>query len=64
MPWKNFFLEGLFDPSIPPAKGRIPIHWTDVGTVILADLTGARSCIFIKDEKGLYIDDPEKNPQA
>ncbi len=35
-----------------------------MGTVILADLTGARSCIFIKDEKGLYTDDPKKNPQA
>jgi molybdenum storage protein len=50
--------------AIPPAKGRIPIHRTDVGTVILADLTGARSCIFIKDEKGLYTDDPKKNPRA
>ena len=50
--------------AIPPAKGRIPIHRTDVGTLILADLTGARSCIFIKDEKGLYTDDPKKNPKA
>ncbi len=50
--------------AIPPAKGRIPIHRTDVGTIILADLIGARSCIFIKDEKGLYTDDPKKNPKA
>jgi molybdenum storage protein len=50
--------------AIPPAKGRIPLHRTDVGTVILADLMGVRSCIFIKDEKGLYTDDPKKNPQA
>jgi molybdenum storage protein len=57
MPPYNYF-------AIPPAKGRIPIHRTDVGTVILADLTGARSCIFIKDEKGLYTDDPKKNPEA
>jgi molybdenum storage protein len=35
-----------------------------VGTLILSDLIGARSCIFIKDEKGLYTDDPKKNPQA
>jgi molybdenum storage protein len=47
--------------AIPPAKGRIPIHRTDVGTIILADLIGARSCIFIKDEKGLYTGDPKKN---
>ena len=57
MPPYNYF-------AIPPAKGRIPIHRTDVGTVILADLTGARSCIFIKDEKGLYTDDPKKNSHA
>jgi len=50
--------------AIPPEKGRIPMHRTDVGTVLLADLTGARSCIFIKDEKGLYTDDPKKNPEA
>jgi len=50
--------------AIPPATGRIPIHRTDVGTLILADLIGARSCIFIKDENGLYSDDPKKNPDA
>jgi molybdenum storage protein len=50
--------------AMPPAKGRIPIHRTDVGTLILADLIGARSCIFIKDEKGLYTDDPKKNQDA
>ena len=48
--------------AIPPASGRIPVHRTDVGTLILADLIGARSCIFIKDEKGLYSDDPKKHP--
>jgi molybdenum storage protein len=41
--------------AIPPEKGRIPI--------ILADLIGARSCIFIKDERGLYTGDPKKNPK-
>jgi molybdenum storage protein len=50
--------------AIPPPQGRIPVHRTDVGTLILADLIGARSCIFIKDEKGLYTDDPKKNPNA
>ncbi len=48
--------------AIPPAKGRIPAHRTDVGTIIMADLIGARKCIFIKDEKGLYTGDPKKNP--
>ncbi|MCX5902542.1 MAG: uridine kinase [Proteobacteria bacterium] len=50
--------------AIPPAKGRIPIHRTDVGAIILADLIGAKNCIFVKDEKGLYTDDPKKNPGA
>lgn len=48
--------------AIRPKTGRIPIHRTDVGTIVLADLIGARSCIFIKDEKGLYTDDPKKHP--
>ena len=53
MPPYDFF-------AIPTAEWRIPIHRTDVGTVILADLIGARSCILVKDEKGLYTDDPKK----
>ena len=50
--------------AIRPKSGRIPVHRTDVGTMILADLIGARSCIFIKDERGLYSDDPKKNSDA
>lgn len=50
--------------AIRPAKGRIPIHRTDVGLVVLADLIGSGNVIFIKDEKGLYTDDPKKNPDA
>ncbi|OPY12667.1 MAG: Molybdenum storage protein subunit beta [Syntrophus sp. PtaU1.Bin005] len=50
--------------AIPAKRWRVPVHRTDVGTIILADLIGARSCIYIKDEKGLYTDDPKKNPEA
>ena len=50
--------------AIKPEKGRIPIHRTDVGLVILADLIGTRRVLFIKDEDGLYTDDPKKNPDA
>ena len=50
--------------AIKPPKGRIPIHRTDVGLVILADLIGSRRVIFIKDEDGLYTEDPKKNPDA
>jgi len=50
--------------AIPSPQWRIPLHRTDVGTLIIADLIGARSCIFVKDEKGLYTDNPKKNPRA
>jgi molybdenum storage protein len=50
--------------AIRPAKGRIPIHRTDVGTVILADLLGSKTIVFVKDENGLYTDDPKKNSDA
>jgi len=50
--------------AIKPEKGRIPIHRTDVGLVLLADLIGSKRIIFIKDENGLYTEDPKKNPQA
>ncbi len=50
--------------AIKPEVGRIPIHRTDVGLVILADLIGSDTIIFVKDERGLYTDDPKKNPDA
>ncbi|MBM9513303.1 uridine kinase [Desulfogranum marinum] len=50
--------------AIKPKVGRIPIHRTDVGLVILADLIGSTTVLFIKDENGLYTDDPKKNPDA
>lgn len=31
---------------------------------MMADLIGARSCIFVKDERGLFTDDPKKDPDA
>jgi molybdenum storage protein len=50
--------------AIKPKVGRIPVHRTDVGLVILADLIGSKTILFIKDEKGLYTEDPKKNPDA
>jgi molybdenum storage protein len=50
--------------ALPTSKWRIPVHRTDTGTLVLADLIGARSCILVKDEQGLYTDDPKKNPKA
>lgn len=50
--------------ALPPDKGRLPIHRTDAGTLLMANLIGARSCIFVKDEDGLYTDNPKTNPDA
>ncbi|HKK32713.1 MAG TPA: uridine kinase [Desulfomicrobiaceae bacterium] len=50
--------------AMRPKHGRIPVHRTDVGLVLLADLVGSRNVLFVKDENGLYTDDPKKNPDA
>jgi molybdenum storage protein len=46
------------------AKTRIPQHRTDAGVFLSAEFLGARRALFIKDEDGLYSDDPKKNPAA
>lgn len=48
----------------PGAEGRIPANRTDVGTFLSAEALGARRTIFVKDENGLFEDDPKKNPSA
>ncbi|MCG8417715.1 MAG: uridine kinase [Proteobacteria bacterium] len=45
-------------------EGRIPPHRTDAGVFLSAEFLGARRAIFIKDEDGLYTDDPKKNSKA
>ena len=32
--------------------------------LIIANLIGAKSCIYVKDEDGLYTDNPKTNPKA
>ena len=44
----------------PAEFGSIPPHRTDCGAFLLAENIGARSLIFLKDEKGLYDKDPKK----
>jgi molybdenum storage protein len=44
----------------PAEFGSIPPHRTDCGAFLLAENIGARSLIYLKDERGLYIDDPKK----
>jgi molybdenum storage protein len=46
------------------AGSRIPPHRTDAGVFLSAEFLGARRALFIKDEDGLYTDDPKKNPEA
>jgi molybdenum storage protein len=44
--------------------GRIPSHRTDVGAFLTAEVVGARRCILVKDEPGLFTDDPKRDPEA
>lgn len=48
----------------PPLRGRIPPHRTDFGAFLTAEVLGARSCILVKDEDGLYMADPKKQIEA
>ena len=48
-----------------PAKGsRIPANRTDAGVYLSAEVLGAKRAFYVKDEDGLYEDDPKKNPKA
>ena len=49
---------GLFEH--PAEYGSIPPHRTDCGAFLLAENIGAKSLIYLKDEKGLYDRDPKK----
>ena len=44
----------------PAEFGSIPPHRTDCGAFLLAENIGAKSLIYLKDEKGLFADDPKK----
>lgn len=44
----------------PAELGSIPPHRTDSGAFLLAENIGAKSLIYLKDEKGLYSNDPKK----
>jgi len=48
----------------PPEEGRIPPHRTDTGAFLTAEVVGARRCILVKDERGLFTADPKKDPAA
>jgi molybdenum storage protein len=48
----------------PAERGRIPPHRTDAGAFLTAEVVGARRCILVKDERGLYTADPKKDSNA
>src|SRR5580692_5978321 len=48
----------------PTENGRIPQHRTDAGVFLTAEVLGAKRALFIKDEEGLFEDDPKKNKSA
>ena len=50
--------------SAHPIWAAFRRHRTDAGTFLLAEVLGARRCILIKDEQGLYTADPKKDPAA
>lgn len=47
-----------------PDHGSIPMNRTDAGTFLTAEVLGYETVFYIKDEDGLYEDDPKKNPKA
>lgn len=48
----------------PPEEGRIPANRTDSGVYLTGEFLGSRKVIFVKDEHGLYTDDPKKDRNA
>ncbi|MBL9024343.1 MAG: hypothetical protein JNL21_19265 [Myxococcales bacterium] len=48
----------------PNAEGRIPQNRTDAGVFLSAEVLGQKRAIFVKDEDGLFDDDPKKNKSA
>ncbi len=48
----------------PGENGRIPANRTDSGVFLSAEVLGAKRALFIKDEDGLYTNDPKKDKGA
>ncbi len=48
----------------PEDNGILPVHGSDFGLFIHAEVLGARRIIFVKDEDGLYDKDPKKHVDA
>lgn len=48
----------------PAQDSNIPENRTDAGVYLTAEVLGAKRAIFVKDEDGLFTDDPKKDPAA
>jgi molybdenum storage protein len=48
----------------PPAHGPLPTHGSDFGLFIHAEVLGMRRVVFVKDEDGLYDQDPKRHADA
>ncbi|QFY41510.1 uridine kinase [Candidatus Methylospira mobilis] len=48
----------------PPAEGVIPPYRTDAGCFLLAEQFGCKAMIFVKDEDGLYTENPKTSKNA
>jgi len=47
-----------------PTVGNIPPHRTDTGSYLISEVFACKNMIYIKDEDGLYTNDPKKDPNA
>lgn len=48
----------------PPEVGRLPEYRTDSGLFLFAEAFGVKQMLYLKDEDGLFTEDPKKNPEA
>ncbi|HLA41684.1 MAG TPA: uridine kinase, partial [Candidatus Glassbacteria bacterium] len=48
----------------PPKYGNIPEYGSDYWIFMFAEVLGAKSLIYVKDQDGLYTADPSKDPKA
>ncbi|MBW7996314.1 MAG: uridine kinase [Candidatus Glassbacteria bacterium] len=48
----------------PPKFGNIPDYGPDFGIYMVSEVLGTKSMIYIKDQDGLFTEDPRKNPDA
>lgn len=47
-----------------PEIGKIPPYRTDTGCYLISEVYGTKSMIYVKDENGLYTNDPKKDKNA